>query len=56
MTFVDQCVWADALMELQLWCRLGIVANRANDIETTLYARDKTLELIALFQTLKVEK
>lgn len=56
VTFVDQCTWTDSLVELQLWCRLGIIANRANDIETTLYCRDKTLELITLFQTRKVEK
>ncbi|CAF0762870.1 unnamed protein product [Rotaria sordida] len=56
VTFVDQCTWNDSLVELQLWCRLGIIANRANDIETTLYCRDKTLELITLFQTRKVEK
>lgn len=56
MTFVDQCVWQDSLVELQLWCRLGIIANRANDTENTLYARDKTLNLITLFQTRKVEK
>ncbi|CAF5131462.1 unnamed protein product, partial [Rotaria sp. Silwood1] len=34
VTFVDQCTWNDSLVELQLWCRLGIIANRANDIET----------------------
>ncbi|CAF4722909.1 unnamed protein product [Rotaria sp. Silwood1] len=56
VTFVDQCTWNDSLVELQLWCRLGIIANRANDIETTVYCRDKTLELITLFQTRKVEK
>ena len=56
MTCVDQCSWTDQLVELQLWCRLGIIANRANDIETTHYARDKTLQLITSFQTRKVEK
>ncbi|CAF3399137.1 unnamed protein product [Rotaria socialis] len=56
VTFVGQCTWPDPLVELQLWCRLGIVANRANEIETTAYCRDKTLELITLFQTRKVEK
>ncbi|CAF4031131.1 unnamed protein product, partial [Rotaria sp. Silwood2] len=56
VTFVDDCTWNDSLVELQLWCRLGIIANRANDIETTVYCRDKTLELITLFQTRKVEK
>ena len=34
----------------------GIIANRANDTENTFYARDKTLNLITLFQTRKVEK
>lgn len=56
VTFVDQCTWADSLVELQLWCRLGIIANRANDVDTTFYCRDKTLELITRFQTRKVEK
>ncbi|CAF1356153.1 unnamed protein product [Adineta steineri] len=55
-TFVDQCAWSDPLIELQLWSRLGIIANRANDTETALYCRDKTLELITIFQTRKVEK
>ncbi|UJR28166.1 hypothetical protein I4U23_009420 [Adineta vaga] len=56
VTFVDQCGWSDPLIELQLWCRLAIVANRANDTETALFCRDKTLEIITEFQTRKVEK
>ncbi|CAF1677931.1 unnamed protein product, partial [Adineta ricciae] len=56
VTFVDQCGWSDPLIELQLWCRLGIVANRANDPETALFCRDKALEIITVFQTQKVEK
>lgn len=54
--FLDQCTWADSLVELQLWSRLGIIGNKAVDIDTTQYAREKSRQLITLFQTRKVEK
>ncbi|CAF1033824.1 unnamed protein product, partial [Didymodactylos carnosus] len=56
VSFVGSCSWPDSLIELQLWCRLSIIGNRANDVEVTNLCRDKAREIITLFQTKKVDK